>query len=121
MQKITPFLWFKEDEEAQARDTSGYIVGLDFDPIAGGNDICTRYVVGKIRLRGAHHWVEVYCIWGSKREEKPHMVLEVVPARGRWVIVNFHYYHYEKGKPPEHSDLLSILKTLREDRQKNSR
>lgn len=110
----------KEDEENNM-DASGYIVGLDFDPIAAGNDICTRYLADNVRRKGDRYFVEVYCFWGNKKAVDQKMVHEVMLNRGRWIIANIHYYSYEKGKPAQHSDLLSILKGLREERKKQSK
>jgi hypothetical protein len=110
----------KEDAENKM-DESGLIQGLDFDPIAGGQDICTRYVVGKIKPKGNRYLAEVYCLWDNKRDLNKRMVHEVMFNRGRWRNMNIHYYFYEKGKPPSHSDLSSMLKSDREERRKNSK
>jgi hypothetical protein len=107
----------KEDNENKM-DAEGHIVGLDFDPIAAGNDICTRYKVGRVWRRGDRYFVEVFCFWENKKEEDEKMVHELTLNRGRWLIMNIHYYHYEKGKPAEHSDLLSMLKVNQEERRK---
>jgi hypothetical protein len=119
---ITPELrrQLKDDEE-NMMDESGLIQGLDFNPIAGGQDICDRYQVGKIIPKGKRYLAEVYCLWGNKRDMDKKMVHEVMFNRGRWMIMNIHYYFYEKGKPPTHSDLLSMLKSGREGRRKNSK
>jgi hypothetical protein len=110
----------KEDYAAQDADPSGDIVGLDFDPIAAGNESYDRYEVGEVSRKGERYWVEVYCLWGKKRDMDQKMVHEVMFSRGRWMIMNIHYYHYKNGKLLDHDDLLNILKELREKRQKKS-
>ncbi len=102
-------------------DEEGYIVGLDFDPLAAGNDICSHYPVGKIRCKGERYFVEVYCLWRNKKAENKKMAHEVMFNHGRWMIMNIHYYNYEKGKLTGRSDLLGILKRLREERRKTFR
>lgn len=51
---LTPELLqaLKQDREAQLRDESGYIVGLDFDPFLAVQDPCDRYEVRKVVKRG---------------------------------------------------------------------
>jgi hypothetical protein len=41
----------KEDSEAQAK-VKTEIVGLDFDPVLGGQDACERYEVRKVTIKG---------------------------------------------------------------------
>lgn len=52
----------KEDREAQDRDTSGDLAGLDFDPIAAGNEVYDRYEAGEVKPKGDRYWVEVFCL-----------------------------------------------------------
>lgn len=103
--------WLLKKDEENMMDESGSIQGLDFDPIAGGQDICTRYVVGKIKPKGKRYLAEVYCEWDNKRDLDKWMVHEVMVNRGRWTIMNIHYYFSHEGKPPSHFDLLSQLKS----------
>jgi hypothetical protein len=111
----------KADRDAQEKDTSGDIVGLDFDPIAAGNDVSDRYEVGTVTRKGDRFLVEVYNFWGKKRDASQKMVHEVMSSGGRWLIMNIHYYYYKKGKLSSQDDLLSMLKALREERRKNSK
>jgi hypothetical protein len=101
-----------EDFEAQAK-ARGELVGLDFDPFLNGQDPSVRFVAETISRKGGSYWVEVYGMSSGQRQE--HVVPELVFRNGRWVFVNF---HYGKGKFGGDSDLLSILKTLRDERQK---
>lgn len=111
----------KEDEEAQDKDTSGYIVGLDFDAFLGGNDPPEGpFVVGRIIPKGNSYWAEVHNISSGKKSKQPVVVPEVMFKRGRWVLVNFHYPEYENGKLVGYGDLVGALKALREERRKKS-
>jgi len=101
----------KEDSAAQAK-SPGEIVGLDFDPILNSQDPEDRYEVGKVTRKGDSYWVEVYGVRSGKRIEPPAVLAELVRKNGHWTFVNFHY------PGPYGNDLLSILKLLREDRQK---
>jgi hypothetical protein len=108
----------KADSAAQAKDP-GEIVGLDFDPILSTNaEPHKGYVVGKAVPKGKTFWVEVYGVDGNKRTLQPVASPEVAYAKGRWQFVNF---HYGVTKIPENENLLSILKVLRRDREKESK
>jgi hypothetical protein len=90
------------------------IVGLDFDPFLNTQDPADHYLVGNIVRKGGSYWAEVFGLVSGKKSDKPDVVAELVFNTGGWVFVNFHY-----GKSPDSSDmnLLSILKSLREERQ----
>lgn len=107
------FQQLKEDSSAQAKAQSE-IVGLDFDPFLNSQDPGERYLVGKVARTGGTYWVDVYEISSGKKSEKPIVVPEVALKGGRCTFVNF---HYGKGNRPQHENLLSILKSLRESRQ----
>jgi hypothetical protein len=105
-------------DEVEAKAFPGEIAGLDFDPFAGGNDVCTRYEVGRVERRGDRYLVDVHCNWrGDKREQRPHLAVELNDSLGRWTIMNMHYYSYEDGLPPRTTDLVSTLKVVREERK----
>ncbi len=109
----------KEDEEAQARNTDGGIVGLDFDPFLSTNgDPYEHYLAGQVTVKSDRYWVEVYGRPSREKPEKPVVVPELLFKDGRWIIVNF---HYGKSEYPVNENLLSLLKFLRADRQKNSK
>ncbi|SRR5216683_1056213 len=102
-----------EDSDAQAK-AGGEIVGLDFDPFLNSQDPDERYVVGAITFKGTSFWVEVHSIQSGTKSKKPVVVPELVSKGGRWLFVNF---HYGRTNRPEHENLLSILKSLKERRQ----
>ncbi len=104
----------KEDSEAQD-ESPGEIVGLDFDPILNSQDPSERFVVESVKRKNLSYFVEVYGISSGKKME--HVVPELVRKNGRWLIVNFHYPDF-KEQSEKSRNLLSILKSLREERQK---
>jgi hypothetical protein len=109
----------KKDEDAQARNTDGGIVGLDFDPfLATNGDPYEHYLAGKVTVKSDRYWVEVYGRPSREKSEKPVVVPELMFKDGRWIIVNF---HYGKSEYPVNENLLSLLKFLRADRQKTTR
>lgn len=99
----------KEDSEAQAK-VQGEIVGLDFDPFLSAQDPCERYEAGRIVLKGAGYWVDIYGVCSGKRHEKADVVAELIQKDNHWLFVNFHY--------PKDRNLLAVLKSLREGREK---
>lgn len=107
------FRALKADSDAQAK-ASGEIVGLDFDPFLNSQDPCDRYEVGTVIPQGAGYRVDIYGVCSGKRNEKPDVVAELARKDGSWAFTNFLY-------PAIHRDLLGILKTQREERQKRSR
>ena len=115
---FTPILFraLKDDFDAAAK-VSDEIVGLDFDPFLNTQDPCERYEVGKTIRKGDSYWVEVYGTCSGKKSEKPDVWPEVVRVNGHWLFANFHYEH-QAGEYPDSSDLLGILRLLREDREK---
>ncbi|MGA3024309.1 MAG: hypothetical protein ABSF98_06035 [Bryobacteraceae bacterium] len=102
----------KEDSLASDK-SAGDIVGLDFDPFLYSQDPAPHYELGRITARGAGWLVEVHAAQSGRKSQKPNVVAELSAANGRWQFVNF---HYEGGQ-----DLTSILKTLRQDREKDAK
>ena len=102
----------QQDSEAQAKATE--IVGLDFDPFLNSQDPGHSYVVGKISVRGGRYFVDIHGKSSGKISAKPVVVPELLRKDAQWLFVNF---HYGKTKYPENENLLSILKTLRAQRQ----
>lgn len=100
----------REDSAAQAK-VAGDIVGLDFDPFLSSQDPSARYDVGKVTIKGGACWVEIHGVRPGKKSAAPDVTAELSHRDGRWIFVNFHY--------ADGGDLLSVLKTLRDDRQKN--
>jgi hypothetical protein len=108
------FRALKEDLDASAKN-SDEVVGLDFDPFLNAQDTAERYVIGSVTAKGDTSWVEVYGIWSGKKSEKPDAVAEVACKAGQCFFVNF---HYGKTELPENENLLSVLKALKKERQK---
>ena len=107
------FRYLKEDRNAQDK-TPGEIVGLDFDPFLNSQDPSPRFEVVGITRKGATYWVDVYGTQSGKRQE--HVTPELAQQNGHWVFVNF---HYGKTEWTDDANLLSILKSLRGEREKN--
>jgi hypothetical protein len=99
----------REDSAAQIKSPRE-IVGLDFDPFLNSQDPSERYEVGNITPRGESYWVDIYGLWPGKKRERPDVMAELLHRNGRWLFVNFHY--------PGDKDLLSVLKSLAENRKK---
>jgi hypothetical protein len=116
------FRRLKEDDEAQAK-VPGDIVGMDFDPFLNGQDPGDHYVVGLIKVKGEDTcWVEIHRAWSSSMKSKePYVAAGLVNSVGRWHFVNFYYPSGENSDfsaSVSDGGLLTILKKLREDRQK---
>lgn len=105
----------KEDADASAK-VRNEIVGLDFDPFLNAQDIGERYTVGKVTKKGPNYLAEVYGTWNGKKSVKPDVTPELSNQGGHWIFENF---HYEKTSIPENENLLSVLSTLKKDREKN--
>lgn len=104
----------REDFDAQAK-VRGEIVGLDFDPFLGSQDPCERYVAESVTPKGGSYWVEVFDICSGKKSDKPSVIPELQQRAGQWVFTNF---HYGKAAWSDDVNLLSTLKTLKEERLK---
>lgn len=103
-----------EDLEA-SKKVPDEIVGLDFDPFLNAQDVGERYLVGKVTPKGDRYWVEVFGIWGGKKNTKPDVLPELAFKDGQWIFTNF---HYGKANTPVNENLLSVLQQLKKDRQK---
>jgi hypothetical protein len=103
----------KEDSDSQSKSPQE-IVGLDFDPFLNSQDPDERYAVGKIVQRGDTYWVDIYSVRSGQRSDTPDVVPELKREGGKWRFVNFHYL---RNKNPQHENLLSILNSLRVQRQ----
>ena len=99
----------KEDLDAQAK-FPGEIVGIDFDPFLYTQDPAKRYTIGKVSQKGERYLVEIHGNRNGKKIDGNALTAEIAKKGGRWVFTNF---YYSKGK-----DLLSILRSLKVDRQK---
>jgi len=101
----------KADSKASAQNP-GEVVGLDFDPILNSQELAARYDIGKVTVKNERYKVEVYGTLNGKKSTKPDVTPELAFSNGRWTFVNF---LYEGNEPP--TDLLKVLKSLREERK----
>ncbi len=97
----------RDDAVAQAR-TTGYIVGIDFDPFLGSQGQGNRFAVGHAVPIPAGYRVEVYDL-ESGPKSKPTVLVDIAPSGESWIITDFRY-------PTTSSELLSILRSLRRSR-----
>lgn len=68
--------------------------------------------MGTIAQKGSSQWADIHGVWAAQRSSSTDVVAELVLQDGHWTFVNFHY--------PDGSDLLTVLKLLREGRQKST-
>jgi hypothetical protein len=106
------FRQLKADSDAEAK-AKGDLVGLDFDPFLNAQDVGERYTAEKVIPQGGRYRVEVYALWDGKKNEKPDVVPELMMKDGQWIFVNFIY-----GEGAD-ENLLSVLKSLADERRKN--
>jgi len=102
----------KADRAAQDK-VPDEIVGIDFDPFLAAQDTCFPYKTGKVTQAGTRYRVEVFdsnCT--SPHPELATVIAEVEQRHGTWMFVNFIY-------PDTKDDLLSVLKGLKEEREKH--
>ena len=100
----------KEDSDAQVK-VHDDIVGLDFDPFLSAQDPCRRYEVMNVEANAQHYLVAVRGVGGCEKHDTADVIAEVASVNGAWVFVNFHY------PGPDQTDLLTVLKKLRDDRR----
>jgi hypothetical protein len=101
----------KEDSDAQAK-VLGEIVGLDFDPFLASQDPCERYEVVNVHTKAESYLVGVRGVGGCEKHDEVDLIAEVASRNGALSFVNFHYPGLQN------SDLLTILKRLRDDRRR---
>lgn len=107
----------RADQEAQAK-TPDDVVGIDFDPYLNAQDTCFPYKTGKVTASGSQYRVEVFDSNCSPSHPEIPTVIAVVEKKGAsWRFVNF-IYPGEPGQPD--TDLLKVLKSLQEERDKGS-
>jgi hypothetical protein len=95
----------KADLAAQARCAE--IVGIDFDPFLGGQDLGHHYQVGEITPQGEAYVADIHRVESGKRSAKPDVKAKFQQTNGHWVFVDFLY-------PEDGSTLLKILQSPRE-------
>lgn len=102
------------EDYAASQKVSGEVVGLDFDPFLDTNaEPHARYVATKVTKKGNDYLVQVDGS-GGNRTDHTRIVPEILYKNGKCQFVNF---HYTDSKPPD-DNLLSTLKTLRDNRHK---
>ena len=104
----------KADEAAQAK-SADEVVGLDFDPYLNAQDTCFPYKTGKAGMSGNQYRVEVFDSHCDNSHPEIPTVIAVIEKDGdSWRFVNFIY----PGEPGQvDSDLLTVLKTLKQERE----
>lgn len=106
----------KADEAAQ-EEVPDEIVGIDFDPFTASQDDCSPYKAGQVTKTGNQYQVEIFDnndLCKDPHPELPYIVTVLEKHGGSWVFVNFLY-------PREKDDLLSTLKGLKEEREKEAK
>ncbi|MBX9949983.1 MAG: YbjP/YqhG family protein [Candidatus Obscuribacterales bacterium] len=102
------------DDYAASQKVSGEIVGLDFDPFLDTNaEPFAKYVATKVTRKGTNYLVQVDGS-GGNRTDHSRILSEVAFQNGKCKFVNFHY----PGSKEPNENLVSILKTLKNDRKK---
>ncbi len=104
----------KEDSAASAK-VKDDIVGLDFDPILATQSDANKLVAGAVVTKGASYMVPMFDYTENKNAKEPAVTPELIYSNGNFVFTNF---HYQKSDTPANSNLLGLLKTLRDDRAK---
>jgi hypothetical protein len=104
-----------QDDLAASKKSADEVVGLDFDPFLNAQDTAEKYVVGEVHQKEDRYLVDVFGVWEGKKNPKPDVVPELALQNGKWILTNF---HYEQTSTPENENLVSILRRLKEDREK---
>lgn len=104
------------EDLAAAKKNPDEIVGLDFEPLVNSQDPAAKYVAKKVSRAGKGYRVEVHAVVDGKASEHPDVIAEVVLQKGHWTFVNFHYPSEDAKEPG--TDLLKLLRQLKEDRRK---
>lgn len=103
-----------EDSAAQAK-SKGEIVGLDFDPFLNTNsDVAKKYLATRVVQKGNDYWVDVHGVFAGKKSAAPTVTPAVGFLNGKCVFVNF---HYGKDVLPVNENLISVLKSIADDRK----
>ena len=92
----------KADFAAQAQCAE--IVGIDFDPFLGGQDLAHHYQAGEITPQGEAYVADIHRVESGKRAVKPDVKAKFQQTNGHWVFVDFLY-------PEDGSTLLKILQS----------
>jgi hypothetical protein len=104
----------KEDSNAQAK-VHDDIVGLDFDPFLAAQDHCERYEVVNVETQAESYLAGVRGVGGCEKHDGVDVIAEVGSRNGTLSFVNFRY------PAIDNSDLLTVLKKLRDARGRSER
>jgi len=107
-------------KDDSAQNKSGDIVGLDFDPFLRCQELYGEYQACDVKRTGGKYFVDIRNIEKGKTEKEIRgaelrVVAGLVKRNGHWIFTNF-MYPSKDGK----SNLLSMLKDLKNDRDKSS-
>jgi hypothetical protein len=103
------------EDYAASQKSKDEVVGLDFDPFLNTNaEPHAKYVASKVTKKNNNFLVQVDGS-GGNRTDHTRIIPEVAWKAGKAQFVNF---HYDGFKAPD-DNLLSILKTLRNNRIKD--
>ena len=94
----------------EARQFSGVIAGLDFDPFLASQDPCDDYRVEEVDSVANGIRAKVYGDCTGAGERQPDVIAELVWVNGGFRFSNFHY-------PGLNTDLLTVLTLLRDARE----
>jgi|SRR6185312_3395891 len=109
----------KADEEAQTKSPDE-VTGLDFDPYLNAQDTCFPYTTRKVTAAGDEYRVEVFdsnC--DTSHPEIPTVIAVVEKNGASWRFVNFIYPGVPGKVDQPDSDLLSVLKQLKQERDQS--
>lgn len=97
-----------KQDYAASQANPNEVVGLDFDPFLNSQDPSPQFKVTAAKVQRTKCSAEVHGITDGVNNEEVHPELNFV--NGTWQFTNFRY--------EQNSDLLSLLKSLKADRQK---
>ena len=76
------------DFDAQAADTTGTVVAIDWEPFVGDQDPCDRYEAGAVIEKGARRLVHIVAVCGGRRAASTSVSLELLQVNHAWRISN---------------------------------
>jgi hypothetical protein len=108
-------------DNREAAKITDEIAGLDFDPFLNTQDTGFAYQTGSVKQVGGKFLVDIHSgQTGRSRaailKSEVAVVAEVIKVNNQWKFTNF-IYPSKDGK----SDLITILKNLRKDRNKTAK
>ena len=101
-------------DAAAAAKTPDEVVGLDFDPFLNAQEVCAPYKAGEVKQAGGAYEVAVLDSCPEKPGQ-PAVLARLVIQGVSWMFTDF-IYPARDSQPQE--DLLSVLKSLQQERAK---